>query len=59
MFQLYGIDEAGEAVFSEILRDTHREALPALARERLRDWHAVEVWEGPVCIVRLKRAPGG
>ena len=25
--------------------------------ERLRDWPAVEIWEGPMCIVRLKRAP--
>ena len=55
-FQLYGIDEAGHAAFSELLRDVERDALGALARERLREWHAVEIWEGPVCLVRLRRS---
>jgi len=55
-FLLYGIDEQGEAVFSEVLHGCDRAALRAKASERLQDWPAVEVWEGPMCIVRLKRA---
>lgn len=56
-FQLYGINEAGEAAFSEALRDVAREDLRALASERLRHWYAVEIWEGPICLVRLRRPP--
>ena len=55
-FLLYGIDERGEAVFSEVLQGCDRATLRAMASERLRDWHAVEIWEGPMCVVRLKRA---
>ena len=57
-FLLYGIDEQGDAVFSEMLQSCDRATLRARAGERLRDWPAVEIWEGPMCIVRLKRAPG-
>ncbi|CAN7577667.1 hypothetical protein LJR225_004311 [Phenylobacterium sp. LjRoot225] len=56
-FLFYGINEAGEIVFSQLLRDFDRADLRALADARLQDWHAVEVWEGPVCLVRLRRAP--
>jgi hypothetical protein len=56
-FLLYGIDELGDAVFSEMLQGCDRATLRARAGGRLRDWPAVEIWEGPMCIVRLKRAP--
>lgn len=56
-FLFYGIDDSGRAAFSEILRDCARDALPALARARLELWPAVEIWEGPMCLVRLRRAP--
>ena len=56
-FQLFGINGAGEAAFTQLVQTTDREAVHALARERLNDWPAVEVWEGPVCLLRLKRAP--
>lgn len=55
-FLLYGIDETGEAVFSEVLHACDRAALRARAEQRLHDWPAVEIWEGPMCVVRLKRA---
>jgi hypothetical protein len=55
-YLLYGIDETGEAVFSEVLSDCDRAALRAKAHERLRDWPAVEIWEGPMCVVRMRRA---
>lgn len=51
------MNEEGETAFSELLRGHEREALPRLADERLRDWHAVEIWEGPMCLVRVRRAP--
>jgi hypothetical protein len=52
---LYGIDEAGRIVSSELLRDVDPD-LRALADARLRCWHAVEIWEGPICRLRLSRA---
>lgn len=58
-FLLYGINEAGETVFSELLRECDRADLQALAGARLEDWYAVEVWEGPMCLVRLRRAGAG
>jgi hypothetical protein len=55
VFHLYGINAAGETAFAEVVPEGDRAALQALAQERLRDWHAVEVWEGPVCLVRVRR----
>lgn len=57
-FLLYGMDEAGQTGFSETLSGCDRAALRTLAEERLRDWHAVEIWEGPMCVVRLRRTAG-
>jgi hypothetical protein len=57
-FTLYGLNEAGKAAHSEVLRAVDRAALPGLARERLSRWAAVEIWEGPICLVRLGRAGG-
>jgi hypothetical protein len=56
-FLFYGIDDSGRAAFSEMLSGCDREALPALARARLEIWPTVEIWEGPMCVVRLRRAP--
>lgn len=53
--QLYGMDAAGETAWCELLPATDRETLRAVAAERLSRWHAVEIWEGPVCLVRLRR----
>jgi hypothetical protein len=52
---LYGLDEAGETAFAEQLGETDRDRLRALARERLKAYAAVEVWDGPLCVLRLKR----
>ena len=54
---LYGLNEAGEAAFTERLRISDRATLRGIAAERLHNWHAVEVWEGPMCVVRLRREP--
>lgn len=54
-FLLYGLDAAGEAVFSEQLSGHDRAALTELARTRLLDWHGVEIWEGPLCVLRMQR----
>lgn len=54
--RLYGLDEAGEPVFAEDLAASERSGLRALAERRLADWPAVEVWDGPLCVVRLSRA---
>jgi len=54
-FLFYGLDEAGRTASSERLHGLDLPALRALAQERLSVFHAVEVWEGPLCVVRLRR----
>jgi hypothetical protein len=54
-FTLYGLDAAGELLHAEMLRGADRRSLDRLARERLEQWPSVEVWEGPMCLVRLRR----
>ncbi len=54
-FLLYGLDEVGEAVFSEVLVGRDRLGLPEIARARLNEHHAVEIWEGPMCVLRMQR----
>jgi hypothetical protein len=54
-FLLYGLDESGRTAHSEVVRGCERSALRPLAEDRLRHWHAVEIWEGPMCVVRLRR----
>ena len=55
---LYGLDEAGQPAFAQRLEPHQRHQLRALAADHLTRHHAVEVWEGPTCILRLRRAPG-
>lgn len=55
-FLLYGLDAAGEAVFSERLCGRERAALSEIARSRLADCEGVEIWEGPLCVLRIRRA---
>jgi hypothetical protein len=54
-YVLYGLNEAGVAAHAEELSAETRMTLEGLARERLRSWPGVEIWDGPVCIVRLTR----
>ncbi|WP_334162167.1 hypothetical protein [Phenylobacterium sp.] len=54
---LYALDEAGETAFAEQLPAAERGNARGLAEARLRDHHAVEVWDGPLCILRLRRRP--
>jgi hypothetical protein len=54
-FLLYGLNAAGETVFSETLNGCDRSSLHEIAGQRLRDWHAIEVWEGPMCVLRMQR----
>lgn len=52
---LYGLDEAGETAHTERLGAIDRPGLRNLAADRLGQWHAVEIWDGPMCVVRLRR----
>jgi hypothetical protein len=52
---LYGLDENGEPAFSERLEPHHRTRLREHAARRLERFHAVEVWDGPTCVLRLRR----
>ena len=54
---LYGLDERGETVLREILTAADRPRLRDIARARLDRCNKVEVWDGPLCVVRLNR-PG-
>jgi hypothetical protein len=53
----YGLDEAGQPAFAERLAAHQRGRLREIAAEHLERHHAVEVWEGPTCILRLRRRP--
>ncbi|THD79904.1 MAG: hypothetical protein E7812_08490 [Phenylobacterium sp.] len=53
---LYGLNEAGEPAFAEKLGPELRDRLREFALEHLARHHAVEVWEGPTCVLRLRRA---
>lgn len=53
---LYGLNEGGDTILSETFPAQMRHTIRELAEARLEQCHAVEVWEGPLCIVRLKRA---
>ncbi|HEY8571965.1 hypothetical protein [Phenylobacterium sp.] len=52
---LYGLDEGGEPAFTQELRGDDRDRLRTLAQERLAHCHSVEVWDGPLCVIRLRR----
>jgi hypothetical protein len=54
---LYGLDEAGQPAFAEKLPADQRARLREIVARRLERHHAVEVWEGPTCILRLRRRP--
>ena len=54
---LYGLDQAGAPAFEEELGAEDRPRLRVLATARLRDWQGVEVWDGPLCVLRLRRQP--
>jgi hypothetical protein len=54
-FILYGLDEAGDPAFAERLPLEVRPQLKDIARERLDRCHMVEVWQGPACVLRLRR----
>jgi hypothetical protein len=60
-FLLYGLDEAGRPTFAERLAPETRPRLREIAFERLARCATVEVWEGPTCILRVRRsgAPPG
>jgi hypothetical protein len=52
-FLLYGLDAGGDPIFSETFFAQDRRALADIARQRLRRCHSVEIWEGPLCVLRL------
>jgi hypothetical protein len=52
---LYGLDETGRAAFTERLPEADRDRLSLIADQRLQACHAVEVWYGPMCVLRLRR----
>lgn len=52
---LYGLDQQGETAFTEALPRQETAALRELASARLAEFHAVEVWDGVLCILRLRR----
>jgi len=55
-YQLYGFDATGRPKHAEVLRGLTRHELKIVAQDRLGDWQGVEVWQGPMCILRLRRS---
>ena len=52
---LYGLNEAGEPAFAERLAPERRADLAAIAAERLAEHQMVEIWDGPICVLRVRR----
>jgi hypothetical protein len=52
---LYGLDETGRPLLAERLPEADRDRLPLIAEQRLQLCHAVEVWYGPMRVLRLRR----
>jgi hypothetical protein len=52
---LYGLDADGEAAFTRRLTPADRDGFRDLAAEHLTDYPTVEVWDGPLCVLRLRR----
>lgn len=52
---LYGLDAAGEAAFTQRLDSVDRGRFRELANTHLKDYPTVEVWDGPLCVLRLRR----
>lgn len=56
---LYGLNEAGEPAFAERLASERRADLAAIAAARLAEHPMVEIWDGPVCVLRVRRRSAG
>jgi len=54
-YKLYGLDEAKKVAWSEYLFLPNLEAAKKHALSRLEHFQTVEVWEGLVCVLRLRR----
>jgi hypothetical protein len=55
-YTLYGLDENEQPVSTEILKaDEVNDHIRRLTRERLRSFAAVELWQGPSCLIRVTR----
>jgi hypothetical protein len=52
---MYGLDVAGEPAFTRLISPAEREGFRDLAQEHLKDYHTIEVWDGPLCVLRLRR----
>lgn len=52
---LYGIGADGETAYAQPLPRQDAATLRVLAQSRLTDFAAVEIWDGALCVVRLRR----
>lgn len=55
---LYGLDEAGHIALAEKLAPERRVDAHEIATRLLEQHFMVEVWDGPTCMVRLRRREG-
>jgi hypothetical protein len=57
-FTLYGIDENGQCLVTEIFRaESFGDGVQRLARERSRRFASVELWQGARRLMRVTRRP--
>jgi hypothetical protein len=54
-FRLYGLDAAGTVAFSESVPSMPIEELRNIASGKLDKCDEVEVWQGPVRVLRMRR----
>lgn len=54
-FLLYGLDLAGVVQGAERWGGITRDEAEEMARDKLRHYHVVEVWEGAIRVLRLVR----
>jgi hypothetical protein len=53
---IFGLSEGGAVLLSQVVPQMSPEQLHRLASGKLEDCHEVEVWQGPVRILRLRRS---
>lgn len=54
---VFCLDRQGNVALTEHLSTTDQMQLLQLAQSRLEHFHKVEVWVGPLCIIRLRQSP--
>lgn len=58
-YLMYGIDIAGAIVSTERFAGVDEAEVRRIATERLERYPMIEVWDGAICMIRLRRPSAG